>query len=56
MRTDRDPSSAYLVPSGSDVLGVWPHAGFSGFAYRLANLSMPRFGALLLVSFLFYLV
>ena len=54
MRAGRDPRSAYLIPGGSAPLGVWPQAGFSGFAYRLASLSLPRFGALLLVSALFY--
>ena len=56
MRTDRDLRSAYQNPAGSAVDGLWPHAGFSSIAYRLAKLSVPRIGALFLVSTLFYLV
>jgi len=54
MRADRDHRSAYPVRAGSNLLGVWPQAGFSGIAYRLANLAAPRFGVLALVSALFY--
>jgi hypothetical protein len=53
MRTDRDPSSAYPVPAGSIVLGVWPHAG-SGIAYRLAKLTAPRSGVVALIAAMFY--
>jgi hypothetical protein len=56
MRADRDLSSAYQNPNGSVAIGVWPQAGFSSIAYRLANLSVPRIGALIMVSALFYLV
>lgn len=56
MRADRNPSFAYQVSTGSDAIGVWPHAGISGIAYRLAKLSVPRIGALLFVSALFYFV
>ena len=55
MRAVRDLRSAYQVPAGSVANGVWPQAGFSGIAYRLAKLSVPRIGALLLVSAFFYL-
>ena len=53
MRTDRDPSSAYPVPAGSVVFGVWPHAG-SGIAYRLAKFTAPRHGVVVLIATLFY--
>ena len=55
MRTDRDHSSAYQVPAGSSVFGVWPHAGL-GIAYRLAKLTAPRSGVLALVAAMFYLL
>jgi hypothetical protein len=55
MRADRDPSSAYPVPAGSLVFGVWPHAG-SGLAYRLAKLTAPRYGVVALVAAMFYLL
>jgi hypothetical protein len=54
MRADRDHSSAYQVPAGSDVFGVWPQAGFSGIAYRLAKLTAPRSGVLAAVAAMFY--
>ena len=56
MRAVRDLRSAYQNPAGSVSIGVWPQAGFSGIAYRLAKLSVPRIGAILFVSTLFYLV
>jgi len=56
MRADRDHSFAYQVPAGSVVFGVWPHAGFSGIAYRLAKLTAPRSGVLALVAAMFYLL
>jgi hypothetical protein len=56
MRAIRDLRSAYQNPAGSVAIGVWPQAGFPGIAYRLAKLSIPRFGALFLISTLFYLV
>ena len=55
MRADRNNSFAYQFWSVPTSIGVWPQAGFSGIAYRLAKLSVPRFGALLLVSAIFYL-
>lgn len=54
MRTDRDHSSAYQVPAGLDVFGVWPHAGFSGIAYRLAKFTAPRSGVVALIAAMFY--
>ena len=54
MRTDRDPRSAYQVSAGSVATGVWPQAGFSGIAYRLAKLTAPRAGVLALVATMFY--
>ena len=56
MRADRDPSSAYPVPAGSIVFGVWPHAGLSGIAYRLAKLTAPRSGVVALIAAMFYFV
>ena len=56
MRAIRDLRSAYQSPAGSVSNGVWPQAGLFGIAYRLAKLSVPRIGALFLVSALFYLV
>ena len=56
MRADRDHSSAYRVPVGSIVFGVWPQAGFSGIAYRLAKLTAPRSGVVALVAAMFYLL
>ena len=56
MRADRNRRSAFRVPIGSVAIGVWPQAGFSGIAYRLAKLTAPRFGALFVASALFYLV
>jgi hypothetical protein len=56
MRADRDPSFAYPVPAGSIVFGVWPHAGFTGIAYRLAMLTAPRSGVVVLVAAMFYLL
>jgi hypothetical protein len=55
MRTDRDPRSAYQVSAGSVTIGVWPQAGFSGIAYRLAKLTAPRSGVVALVAAMFYL-
>ena len=52
MQADRETSSAYPV-----ILGLSldrPSAGFSGIAYRLANLAAPRSGLVVLVSALFY--
>ena len=54
MRADRDHSSAYQVPAGSVASGVWPQAGFSGIAYRLAKLTAPRSGVLAAVAAVFY--
>jgi hypothetical protein len=54
MRTDRDPRSAYQVSAGSVVFGVWPQAGFTSIAYRLAKLTAPRSGVLALVAAMFY--
>jgi hypothetical protein len=56
MRADRDLRSAFQIPPGSATIGTWPHAGFISIAYRLAKLTVPRIGALLFVSALFYLV
>ncbi|MET3925287.1 hypothetical protein ABIE28_001396 [Devosia sp. 2618] len=56
MRADRDHSSAYPVPAGSVVFGVWPHAGFSGIAYRLAKFTAPRSGVIALMAAMFYLI
>tara|TARA_R110002020_G_scaffold1418_3_gene6393 strand:- start:4020 stop:4190 length:171 start_codon:yes stop_codon:yes gene_type:complete len=56
MRADRDLRSAYQIPLGSVAVGVWPQAGFQSIAYRLAKLTVPRIGAVLIVSVLFYLV
>ena len=56
MRTDRDHSSAYQVSAGSVLSGVWPQAGFSGIAYRLAKLTAPRSGVVALVAAMFYLL
>jgi len=56
MRTGRDHSSAYQIPSGSIDFGVWPQAGFSGIAYRLAKLTAPRSGVVALVAAMFYLL
>ncbi|WIY54442.1 hypothetical protein O9Z70_07980 [Devosia sp. YIM 151766] len=48
------PSIAYQgVSVGSNVPGHWPTAGLS-IAYRLANFRIPRLGALLGASLLFY--
>jgi hypothetical protein len=56
MRAQRDCRIAYqAVQAGSVSVDVWPYAG-SGIAYRLANMSAPRWGVLTLVSALFYLV
>lgn len=54
MRAFQDRRTAYQAVPGSIAFGVWPQAGFSGIAYRLAKLSVPRFGALVIVSALFY--
>ena len=54
MRADRDPSFAYPVPAGSIVFGVWPPAGLTGIAYRLAKLTAPRSGVVALVAAMFY--
>ena len=56
MRADRDLRIAYPVSTGSSALGVWPQAGFIGIAYRLATLSVPRIGAIGLVTTFFYLM
>lgn len=56
MRADRDPSSAYPISAGSAVFGVWPHAGFTGIAYRLAKFTAPRSGVVALVAAMFYLL
>jgi hypothetical protein len=55
MRADRDLSFAYQVSAASSAFGVWPHAGFSGIAYRLAKFSAPRSGVLALMTAMFYL-
>lgn len=56
MRATRGLSSAFQNSAGSVAIGVWPQAGFIGIAYRLAKLSVPRFGAIFVISTLFYLV
>ena len=56
MRAGRDLRSAFQIPADSVAIGVWPQAGFHSIAYRLAQLSVPRMGAMLFVSTLFYLV
>ena len=56
MRASRDLRIAFQIPEGSGVVGVWPQAGFISIAYRLAKLSVPRIGAMLIVSALFYLL
>ena len=57
MRAARDHSIAYqTAPFGSPLSDTWKQAGIFSFAYRLAHLSMPRLGALTLVSAFFYLV
>ena len=56
MRTIRDHSSAYQVSAGSVSFGVWPQAGLTGIAYRLAKLTAPRFGVVALVAAMFYLL
>jgi hypothetical protein len=56
MRADRDLRSAFQIPTGSAAIGTWPQAGLNSIAYRLAKLTVPRIGALLIVSALFYLV
>ena len=56
MRTDRDLRSAFQIPPGSAAIGIWPQAGLTSIAYRLAKLTVPRIGAVLIVSVLFYLV
>jgi hypothetical protein len=55
MRTRNGPSTAYQVPHFGSPFGVWPRAGFSSIAYRLAELRVPRIGAVLLASMVFYL-
>ena len=54
MRAVRNTSAAYQFRPAVDSLGVWPQAGFSGIAYRLAKLSAPRFGVLAALSAVFY--
>lgn len=56
MRAVQPRSSMCPVGLGPTRLGYWPYAGFSGIAYRLANLRLPRFSTVLAVSFLFYIV
>jgi hypothetical protein len=57
MRAARDHSIAYqTAPFGSPLSDTWKQAGIFSFAYRLAHLSMPRLGALTLVSAFFYFV
>lgn len=56
MRADRDHSTAYPVSASSFAFNVWPQAGFSSFAYRLAKLTAPRSGVVAIVTALFYLV
>jgi hypothetical protein len=56
MRADRNLRSAYQISSASPAVGDWLQAGFIGIAYRLASLTVPRIGALLVVSTFFYLV
>jgi len=47
----------YQTVSNSSVLTTrWMQAGVFSFAYRLAHLSVPRFGALISLSVMFYLV
>ena len=56
MRAGRDLRSAYQISLGSPAVRYWPQAGFIGIAYRLASLTVPRLGALFIVSTFFYLV
>jgi hypothetical protein len=56
MRADRVLRSAYQNSDGSFSIGVWPQAGFSSIAYRLAKLSAPRGAVTLAVAALFYLL
>jgi len=54
MQADRETCSAYPVPLGLSRRLDRPFAGFSGIAYRLADLAAPRLGLLFCVSALFY--
>jgi hypothetical protein len=56
MRADRDLSIAYPISASSSVYGVWPQAGLTGTAYRLAKLTAPRFGVLLMLAGVFFFV
>ena len=56
MRAIRNLSSAYQISKRPLATGAWPPVGFISIAYRLARLTVPRMGATLLVSALFYLV
>lgn len=56
MRAVQPRSLLHSVGLDPTRLGYWLDAGFSGIAYRLANLRFPRFSAVLAVSCMFYLV
>ncbi|SMQ64120.1 hypothetical protein SAMN06295905_0919 [Devosia lucknowensis] len=55
MRAEQPGIAYQSVEVGSAPVGYWPIAGFESIAYRLANLRISRFGALMGVSLLFYL-
>jgi hypothetical protein len=55
MRAERDSHFAYQsTPIGLVPSDMWPQAGFSSIAYRLAHLSFHRFFAVILASAVFY--
>lgn len=55
MRTRNGTSIAYVAPHFGSPAGVLPQAGFLSIAYRLAQLRVPRLGATVLASLIFYL-
>lgn len=55
MRTRNGTSTAYPAPHFGSSAGVLPRAGSFSIAYRLAQFRVPRFGAMLLASLVFYL-
>ena len=55
MRAEQ-PGIAYQSATlGSASLGYWPIAGLVGIAYRLASFRVPRLGALIGASLVFYI-
>jgi hypothetical protein len=55
MRSAQPRQTLHMVGFVPQTFGYWPHAGFSGIAYRLANFRLSRLALVLGASLLFYI-